>query len=246
MRNFFPRWANSIPVKVILSLGVIGGTVTAGITYYATPKYTRVGYKPTQPVAYDHSFHAGELGLDCRYCHHGVDKSAHANIPSANVCMSCHKNVKADSPLLAPIRDSYYGEDTNMDGILSDDEDIDGNGIISPGDPVPWVRIHKTPDYVYFNHAVHVNRGVSCVECHGRIDQMKVVHHDKPLSMAFCLECHRKPEDSLRPMQEVTNLGWKLDSNESANSKMAQAHAGLDIKNNWGVNPPLSCTGCHR
>ena len=246
MRNFFPRWANSIPVKVILSLGVIGGTVTAGITYYATPKYTRVGYKPTQPVAYDHSFHSGELGLDCRYCHHGVDKSAHANIPSANVCMSCQKNVKADSPLLAPIRDSYYGEDTNMDAILSDDEDIDGNGIISPGDPVPWVRIHKTPDYVYFNHAVHVNRGVSCVECHGRIDQMKVVHHDKPLSMAFCLECHRKPEDALRPMQEVTNLGWKLDSNESANSKMAQAHAGLDIKNNWGVNPPLSCTGCHR
>lgn len=246
MRNLFPRWTNSIPVKVILSLGVIGGTVTAGITYYATPKYTRVGYQPTQPVAFDHSFHAGALGLDCRYCHHGVDKSAHANIPSANVCMSCHKNVKSDSPLLAPIRDSYYGEDTNMDGILSDDEDIDGNGKMSSGAPVPWVRIHKTPDYVYFNHAVHVNRGVSCVECHGRIDQMKVVHHDKPLSMAFCLECHRKPEDALRPMQEVTNLGWKLESNESVNSQMVQAHAGLDIKNNWGVNPPLSCTGCHR
>ena len=246
MRNLFPRWVNSIPVKVILSLGVIAGTVTAGITYYATPKYSRVGYKPTQPVAYDHSFHAGQLGLDCRYCHHGVDKSAHANIPSANVCMSCHKNIKADSPLLAPIRDSYFGEDTNMDGILSIDEDIDGDGKMSPGGSVPWVRIHKTPDYVYFNHAVHVNRGVSCVECHGRIDQIKVVHHDKPLSMAFCLECHRKPEDALRPMQEVTNLGWKLESNESVNSQMVQAHAGLDIKNNWGVNPPLSCTGCHR
>ena len=129
MRNLFPRWVNTIPVKVILSLGIIGGTVTAGITYYATPKYTRVGYQPTQPVSYDHSFHAGQLGLDCRYCHHGVDKSSHANIPSANVCMSCHKNIKADSPLLAPIRDSYFGEDENKDGKLSEGEDLNDDGI---------------------------------------------------------------------------------------------------------------------
>ncbi len=246
MRNLFPRWANSIPVKVILSLGVIGGTVTAAITYYATPKYTRVGYKPTQPVSYNHSFHAGQLGLDCRYCHHGVEKSSHANIPGAQVCMSCHKNIKANSPLLEPIRASYFGEDTNKDGVLSKEEDINNDGLLSQGPAVPWVRIHKTPDYVYFNHAIHVNRGVSCVECHGRVDQMEVVHHDQPLSMAWCLECHRNPEKSLRPMTEVTNLGWKLESNESANLTMAQAHAGLDIKNNWGVNPPLSCTGCHR
>ena len=129
MRNLFPRWVNTIPVKVILSLGIIGGTVTAGITYYATPKYTRVGYQPTQPVSYDHSFHAGQLGLDCRYCHHGVDKSSHANIPSANVCMSCHKNIKADSPLLAPIRDSYFGEDEDKDGKLSEGEDLNEDGI---------------------------------------------------------------------------------------------------------------------
>jgi len=246
MRNLFPRWVNTIPVKVILALGVIGGTVTAGITYYATPKYTRVGYNPTQPVAYDHSFHAGELGLDCRYCHHGVDKSSHANIPSANVCMSCHQNIKSDSPLLLPIRNSYYGEDVNKDGKLSDGEDTNGDGTLTQGPAVPWVRIHKTPDYVYFNHAIHVNRGVSCVECHGRVDQMEVVHHDKPLSMAFCLDCHRKPEKALRPMSQVTNLAWTLDGESESNSSFDQIHAGLDIKSKWGVNPPLSCTGCHR
>ena len=91
MRNIFPRWTNTIPVKLIIALGSIGGVVTAGITYYSTPKYTRVGYQPTQPVEYNHEFHAGQLGLDCRYCHHGVEKSSHANIPGANVCMSCHK-----------------------------------------------------------------------------------------------------------------------------------------------------------
>ena len=107
MRNIFPRWTNTIPIKLIISLGMIGGAVVAGITYYATPKYTRVGYQPTQPVEYNHEFHAGQLGLDCRYCHHGADKSSHANIPGANVCMSCHKNVKADSPLLEPIRWQY-------------------------------------------------------------------------------------------------------------------------------------------
>jgi hypothetical protein len=246
MRNIFPRWANTIPVKLILSLGIIGGTVTAAINYYATPKYTRVGYQPTQPVSYNHEFHAGELGIDCRYCHHGVEKSAHANIPSAHVCMSCHKNIKADSPLLEPIRDSYFGEDVNKDGILSDDEDVNGDGVLNAGNPVPWVRIHKTPDYVYFNHAVHVNRGVSCVECHGRIDKMEVVHHDQPLSMAWCLDCHRNPEGALRPMNEVTNLGWELNSSSSNDPEFIQAHAGLNIKESWGVNPPLSCTGCHR
>jgi hypothetical protein len=160
--------------------------------------------------------------------------------------MSCHKNIKANSPLLEPIRASYFGEDTDRDGVLSDEEDINGDGILNSGPSVPWVRIHKTPDYVYFNHAIHVNRGVSCVECHGRVDQMEVVHHDKPLSMSFCLDCHRNPENSLRPMKEVTNLAWTISGQTEANPHIDQIHAGLDIKSKWGVNPPLSCTGCHR
>ena len=246
MRNLFPRWTNTIPVKLIIALGMVGGGVVAAITYYATPKYTRVGYQPTQPVPYDHSFHAGQLGLDCRYCHHGVEKSSHANIPSANVCMSCHKNVKADSPLLEVVRDSYFGEDANRDGQLSSDEDLNGDGVLNAGPAVPWVRVHKAPDYVYFNHAIHVNRGVSCVECHGRIDEMEEVYHAKHLSMSFCLECHRNPEMALRPNSQVTNLAWTASKDPETNSDLAQIHAGLELKTNWGINPPLSCTGCHR
>ena len=246
MRNIFPRWTNLLPVKIIISLGMVGGAVVAGISYYATPKYTRVGYQPTQPVSYNHEFHAGQLGLDCRYCHHGVEKSSHANVPSANVCMSCHKNVKADSPLLELVRDSYFGEDANRDGQLSEDEDLNQDGILNSGPPIPWVKIHKAPDYVYFNHAIHVNRGVSCVEGHGRVDQMKEVHHAKHLSMSFCLECHRKPEEALRPMEQVTNLSWHAPHKKGEPHDVAQLHAGLNLKENWGVNPPLSCTGCHR
>jgi len=160
--------------------------------------------------------------------------------------MSCHQNVKADSPLLEPVRDSFYGEDTNKDGKLSDGEDLNGDGILNAGPAIPWVRVHKAPDYVYFNHAIHVNRGVSCVECHGRVDQMVEVHHDKPLSMAFCLDCHRNPEKSLRPLDEVTNLSWEANESNEVDPLIAQIHSGLELKENWGVHPPLSCTGCHR
>ena len=246
MGNIFPRWSNTVPVKAVAALLLLGGGVTAGINYYSTPKYLRVGYQPTQPVHYDHSFHAGELGLDCRYCHHGVDKSAHAGVPSANVCMTCHKSVMPNSPALKPIRDSYFGEDTNKDGKLGEGEDKDGDGKITQGLPVPWVRIHKAPEYVYFNHAIHVNRGVSCVECHGRVDQMKEVRHEKHLSMAFCLECHRHPENALRPMGKVTDLSWVASGSGDVDPSAIQAHAGLNLKKKWGVNPPLSCTGCHR
>ena len=157
--------------------------------------------------------------------------------------------MKADAPLLEPVRMSYFGEDANKDGQLSEGEDTNGDGKLTAGPAVPWVRIHKAPDYVYFNHAIHVNRGVSCVECHGRIDKMVEVHHDKPLSMSFCLDCHREPEKSLRPMDEVTNLSWvasHMTSSPTNEPSTADVHAGLDIKQKWGVNPPLSCTGCHR
>jgi len=108
------------------------------------------------------------------------------------------------------------------------------------GEPIPWVRIHKTPDYVYFNHAVHVNRGISCVECHGQVNEMEVVYHAKSLSMAFCLECHREPEKYIRPADEVYNLNWKAESQE------AQLEMGEELVAHWKVNPPESCSGCHR
>jgi hypothetical protein len=217
MANLFPKWSNSVPLKVVLAVTVLGVTAVAGVTYYLTPKYARVGYAPTQPVAYNHYLHAEQLGIDCRYCHTYVDESGHANVPDAGTCMNCHSQVKKDSPLLEPIRKSY-----------------------ETGEPVEWVRIHKVPDYVYFNHAVHVNRGISCVECHGQINEMEVVYHSEPLTMAFCLECHRNPEDSIRPLDEVYNLNWTPE-NATAHAEWAK-----EAVTNWNINPPQSCSGCHR
>lgn len=217
MPNVFPRSANTLPLQIIVAVVLLLSGVSAFAWYYFTPKASRVGYMPNQPVAYDHSFHVGELGLDCRYCHTHVDKSGHANVPESQTCMNCHSIVKKDSPALAPIRESY-----------------------ASGNPVEWVRIHKVPDYVYFNHAVHVNRGISCVECHGRVDEMEVVWHDQPLSMGWCLECHRNPEDRVRPESEIYNLAWE-PVDEGDHKEWAEAFVH-DNK----VNPPQSCSGCHR
>lgn len=218
MSKVFPKWSNALPLKLIVFGFVFVTTVVAGITYYVTPNYTRVGYAPTQPVPYDHSFHVGELGMDCRYCHDGVDQSDVANIPSASTCMNCHSLVKPDSPLLEPVRESFQ-----------------------TGEPVVWKRVHEIPDYAYFSHQAHVNRGVSCVECHGRIDEMEVVEHAKSLSMGFCLDCHRNPEQGVRPLDEVYNLGW-----EHPGGDLARIKQGRELVESRNITPPQSCTGCHR
>jgi hypothetical protein len=217
MSKIFPKSANKLPLQIVIFLIVFGGVLSAGITYYATPKYTRVGYQPVQPVPFEHSLHAGQLGIDCRYCHTNVEKSEHSNVPATSVCMACHSLVKKDSPLLKVVRDSEQS-----------------------GEPVPWVRVHKAPDYVYFNHSVHVNRGVSCVECHGHINEMKVVAHDQPQSMSWCLDCHRHPETRIRDSKDVFNL----------DSPTLAAQGRLDVAltriNDWKIKPPQSCSGCHR
>lgn len=221
MANIFPKWSNTVPIKVVIALILTVTAATAGVWYYMSPNYTKVGYMPTQPVPYSHALHVGTLGLDCRYCHTFVDRSAHANIPAPSVCMNCHSpdlgNVLSDSPRLAPIRDSY-----------------------ASGQPVEWVKIHNISDYAYFNHAVHVNRGVSCVECHGQINEMETVAEAKPLGMSFCLDCHRNPERVVRPLDKVYDLTWKADSKE------AQAQDGTKFVHDWKILPPQSCSGCHR
>ena len=217
MANVFPKWVNTVPIKVIVAIILIKTAVVLGVTYYATPKYTRVGYEPTQPVAFSHALHSGQLEIDCRYCHTFVDRAAHSNVPTTQVCMTCHSMVRKNDPILAPIRDSYES-----------------------GEPIPWVRIHKTPDYVYFNHSVHVNRGISCMECHGSVQEMDVVQHSKSLSMGFCLECHRNPEEYIRPPEEVYNLDWERPDTEEFNKEV------VGFVHDWKVNPPPSCSGCHR
>ena len=217
MSNIFPKSANRLPLQILIYLCVLGGIATAGVTYYMTPKYTRVGYAPVQPVPYSHALHVGQLGLDCRYCHSNVDKSGYANLPTAQTCMNCHNAVKKDSPLLEVVRNSY-----------------------ETGDPVPWVKVHELPDFAYFNHAVHVNRGVSCVECHGKVNEMEVVTHTQPLSMSFCLECHRDPASRVRQPEDIYDL------NSPTIAATAGLEAGEKFVHDWNIKPPQSCTGCHR
>jgi hypothetical protein len=206
-----------LPIMIIIGGLLVGGAVTAGVWYYFTPKYTRVGYQPIQPVAFSHATHAGQLGVDCRYCHTGVDKSWFSNIPASSTCMNCHNQVLKDDPRLALVRESA-----------------------ASGKAIPWVQIHKMPDFVYFNHSVHVTRGISCVECHGRVDQMDEVYHAQPFSMAFCLECHRHPENKLRPLDKITDLKWQPES------ETAQLAFGSEKVRQWKVESLQSCGACHR
>lgn len=219
MSRLFPQSANKLPLQLAVFAGVLVTLVAAGVTYYLTPKYARVGYAPVQPVPFSHAKHVQEVGLDCRYCHSGVDKSGHSNVPTAQTCMNCHGIIKNNSPLLAVVRESQ-----------------------ATGAPVPWVWIHQTPDYAFFNHAVHVNRGVSCVECHGKVNEMDTVTHLQPLSMGFCLECHRDPAVRLRRPKDVFNL----DSQRLADQGQVGRAVAAAYQHDWKLLPPQSCSGCHR
>jgi hypothetical protein len=185
LAQVFPRWTNRIPLFLAAAAPVLPVLAIGVVWYWFSPEYTDVGYAPKQPVPYSHQLHVGELGLDCRYCHSSVEKSAVAVVPPTQTCMNCHQVVLRDSALLEPIRASA-----------------------ATGTPMRWVRVHNLPDYAYFNHSIHVRAGVACVSCHGQIDQMEVVTQAKSLSMGWCLDCHRDPAPNLRPVNEVTNMQW--------------------------------------
>jgi menaquinone reductase, multiheme cytochrome c subunit len=213
----FPRWANK--TKHIAGVALAGAPVylTAFVWYGFSPKTTDVGYMPNQPVPYSHALHAGELGIDCRYCHNTVDKAGFAAIPATATCMNCHKMIHTKSPNLLLVRES-----------AATDKSIE------------WLKVHDLPDYVYFNHSAHVTRGVGCVSCHGRIDEMPVVYQKEPLSMGWCLECHRAPEKNLRPPQNVTQMDWKPPNNEDP------VAFGTRFRAENNINPPTDCSTCHR
>jgi hypothetical protein len=213
--QLFPSWTNRIP----LVLGVAGplglASLIFSVWYWFSPKFTDVGYQPEQPVPFSHKLHAGDMGMDCRYCHNTVEEAAHAAVPPTATCMNCHTNVAPESVRLAEVRSSW-----------------------ETGDPIEWVRVHMLPDYAYFDHSVHVGAGVGCASCHGRIDQMPVVFQHEPLSMGWCLDCHRDAEPNLRPRGEVTNMAWDTTTSDY--------NPHTDPTRSRDVNPPLHCSGCHR
>lgn len=215
MAQIFPQWTNKLPL-ILLVVGLFATvSAVAGVWYYFSPEYTDVGYRPVQPVPYSHKLHAGDLGIDCRYCHTSVETSAKANVPPTATCMNCHTLILPESEKLLPIRESF-----------------------ATGQPMEWVRIHNIPDYAYFNHSSHINVGVGCVSCHGDVSKMVVVEQQKPLSMGWCLDCHRNPDPNLRPLEEVTNMTWQPPAD--------QADFVARWKKEKNINPPVNCSGCHR
>jgi hypothetical protein len=185
----FSRGWNVVRPALATAVLLVPAYAVAVYLYVLSPQAIDVGYAPIQPMPFSHAMHAGELGMDCRYCHNTVENTARASIPTTQTCMACHQTIRADSEKLAPLRESH-----------------------ETGKPIQWVRVHDLPDFVYFDHSAHVSRGVGCVSSHGRIDKMEVVRQSETLRMSWCLGCHRTPEPQLRPQEMITSMDWQAIS----------------------------------
>ncbi len=221
-RFIFPPWSNYLlPVLVILVI-FAAAYLPVLLVLGLDPRTTDVGYAPDQPVEFSHALHVGQLGLDCRTCHSNVEDSSFAALPTTQTCMSCHTNIRADSPMLEAVRDSY-----------------------ETGEPLAWRKVHDLPDHAYFDHAAHVNKGIGCVTCHGPVDQMEKMYQHEPMSMAWCLECHRNPERHIRPREEVFNMDW----DPQRDAGRSQEQLGRELLKEYGVESRYSmesCSRCHR
>jgi hypothetical protein len=174
-----------------------------------------------QPVQFSHKHHVGDDGIDCRYCHTSVETSASAGLPSTTTCMNCHKQIWSDSPYLEPVRASFR-----------------------TGKPIEWFRVHDLPDYVYFNHSIHVNKGVGCSTCHGKVDEMPIAYQASTLQMEWCLDCHRHPEKFVREKENVFDMKWRPENKNAEEIKYGQELlARYKIQ---GKEVLTSCSTCHR
>ena len=219
MAQLFHRGANNV-AKASLALGVI----LAGGAFYAYTQIARSSYltnqylERPQPVQFSHRHHVGDDGIDCRYCHTSVESGASAGIPPTQTCMNCHNQLWADSPYLEPVKASFRDNK-----------------------PIEWERVHDLPEYAYFNHSIHVAKGVGCSTCHGQIDNMASVYQENSLQMEWCISCHRQPENFIRPKSEIYNMSWK-DSNLTTTERE-------ELKVDYKIRSKellTSCSTCHR
>lgn len=221
----FPKWVNKLTVGILVALVLVPAYLGLLFAYGANPTTLNVGYQPKQPVPYSHAIHVGKLGIDCRYCHNTVEKAGMAAIPPTDTCMNCHRTIwwNADpAKWRESLKEVFKSYET--------------------GKPIPWIKVHDLPDYVYFNHSAHVNVGLSCVECHGQVNKMdeRGVHLVAPLNMAWCLECHRDPIGKLRPKDQVTNLDWVPPPGQDRRA------LGKELAAKYHVNANTDCVTCHR
>ena len=212
----FPRWTNTVSRLSGVLLLAIPAIAIAGLMITVRSTWgTKQNRQVIQPVEFDHRHHVGDEGIDCRYCHFTVEKSASAGIPPTSTCLNCHSQIWQKSPFLEPVRQALFSDR-----------------------PIRWQRVHQLQDFVYFNHSIHIAKGVGCETCHGRIDRMPAVEKVQPLSMGWCLDCHRDPAPYRRPVSEVTNMAWTPPRDPAARAAMLAAERP--------VAPPIACSGCHR
>lgn len=218
MVQVFSRYADSVARVAMIAILLLP-FIIVGVAYGVMQSSYITGSQVTleQPVPFSHAHHAGELGLDCRYCHNSVERVAFASVPSTHTCMTCHSQLFTNSDMLKPIRESLI-----------------------ENKPIKWTRVHRLPGYVYFDHSVHVANGVGCSTCHGRVDQMPLVRQTQPLTMAWCLSCHRDPAPNLRPREEIFNMSWTPPKN--------QARQGHELVESYHIRVDhlSDCSVCHR
>jgi len=216
MRQLFPRSANPLARgSIVLGLALLGGVVWAGALLNGSGYNTGEGVILNQPVPFSHDHHFAGLGIDCRYCHTSVETSSFAGIPPVSTCMNCHKEIWTNAELLEPIREAWR-----------------------TGVPVEWERVHDLADFVYFNHSIHVAKGIGCETCHGRVDRMPLMLQHAPLTMAWCLDCHRDPAKYVRPREEVFTFGWEPPEPQSV--------LGPRLVEEYDVQSLTYCSVCHR
>jgi Cytochrome c7 and related cytochrome c len=212
----FGRGANSLArftlVGSVLGLGLL--FIVAEV-YVRSPYITGVGQPVEQPVPFSHKHHVTDDGIDCRYCHTTVETSAFAGMPSTQTCMNCHSEVWAQSPALDPVRQSFMN-----------------------GQPIAWARVYNLPGYVYFDHSIHVQKGVGCSTCHGQVEEMPLTFKAQTMQMGFCLDCHQDPAKFLRPADQVFNMAWQPPPD--------QQRLGRDLMAAYHVQSKISCSTCHR
>src|ERR1700712_5049293 len=186
MAQVFDRSSNALaPASLVLTGLIIIAVGVARNSLQRSPWVTRQGQRPDQPIPFSHKHHVEGLGLQCQYCHTSVEKSAYAGIPPTKTCINCHSQIWTNAQLLEPVRQSW-----------------------ATGESIQWIRVHDLPDFVYFNHEIHVNKGIGCASCHGRVDEMPLMYQQNTLQMEWCLNCHRNPSVNLRPTSEIYNMAW--------------------------------------
>jgi Cytochrome c7 and related cytochrome c len=218
MSQIFNRQANIYSRLSILAVVVFVGLLGGALALLNVSGYnTRQDEFIEQPIQFSHAHHVGGIGIDCRYCHTSVEESSFANIPPTKTCMNCHSQIWTGAPILEPVRASFRDNK-----------------------PLMWNRVHDLPDFVYFNHSIHVKQGVGCATCHGAVDKMPLMYQKAPLTMGWCLECHRNPEKFIRPRDQVFNMSYERPTDPEFGLKLVREHKIASVEQ------LTSCSTCHR